>query len=249
MISCVVVDDEIPCLETMALLLKEHCRSVNIVAMCQSAKEALKVIQSRKPELVFLDVQMPNMSGFEMLEQLSEVNFAVVFTTSYDQYAIEAIRHSALDYLLKPISSTELMLAVQRHESRRFLPWAEQYEMLLKGHKYRESGFAKVALPTLEGFELIAPAAILSCEADDNYTDFRLIPDRKITVCRTLKDVEEMLVPFPHFARVHHSFIVNLNEVSRYVRGDGGYLIMADNTSVPVSRTRKEALMKLLRLP
>ena len=132
MIKAIIIDDEVHCLETLSLLLKEFCPEVQLIDQCRSAKKALESIQKNKPELVFLDIEMPAMNGFEMLEEFNEIPFAVVFTTSYDQYAIKAIRFSALDYLLKPVDPKELITAVQKIQGQRALPSAEQFEMCSK---------------------------------------------------------------------------------------------------------------------
>ena len=204
----------------------------------------MEVIEKYNPDLVFLDIEMPLMNGFEMLEQLSTISFAIIFTTSYDQYAIKAIRYSALDYLLKPIDPKELISAVKKVQEERHLPIAEQFQMLLQQINGKNNGFNKIAVPTAEGFELIPAEQVIYCEANDNYTHFLLKNKNKIIACRTLKDIEEQLQDFPFFVRVHNSYMVNLNEVIKYVRGEGGYLIMSDDSSVNVSRSRKEALLK-----
>jgi two-component system LytT family response regulator len=187
---------------------------------------------------------MPMMNGFEMLEQFSEIPFAVIFTTSYDQYAIKAIRFSALDYLLKPIDPKELISAIKKVQAKKILPSAEQFRMLLKQIQHTGNSFQKIAVPTVEGFELIPADEVVRCEADDNYTHIFLKNKSRIVASRTLKEMEEQLREFSFFVRVHHSFIVNLNEVTKYVRGEGGYLVMSDGSSVNVSRSRKDALMK-----
>jgi two-component system LytT family response regulator len=207
----------------------------------------LEAIARSKPDLVFLDIEMPTMNGFEMLEQFQQIPFAVIFTTSYDQYAIKAIRFSALDYLLKPIDPKELILGVQKVQTQKALPSAEQFEMLLKQVHHKGSGFQKVAIPTVEGFELIPADQIVHCKADDNYTHLYLKDKSKITACRSLKEMEEQLQEFSFFIRVHHSYLVNLNEVTKYVRGEGGYLILTDSSTINVSRSRKEMLLKKLQ--
>lgn len=244
MIKAIIVDDEVHCLDTLSILLKEYCPEVHILDECRSAKTAFEAIERLKPSLVFLDIEMPAMNGFELLEQFGEIPFAVIFTTSYDQYAIKAIRFSALDYLLKPIDPKELIAAVHKVEVQKQLPAAEQFEMLLNQVQHKESSFKKIAVPTSEGFELIPVDEILRCEADDNYTHFFLKSKNKIVACRTLKEVEEQLQDFSHFVRIHHSHVVNINEVTKYVRGEGGYVIMSDGSSVNVSRSRKETLLK-----
>ncbi|MEO5602152.1 MAG: LytTR family DNA-binding domain-containing protein [Cyclobacteriaceae bacterium] len=246
MIKCIVIDDEVHCLETMSMLLKSYCPGAQLVDTCRSAKSGIESIEKLEPDLVFLDVEMPVMNGFEMLEQFSSISFSIVFTTSYDQYAIKAIRFSAMDYLLKPIDPKELVSAIHKVTTRKDLPSAEQFKMLKEKVQSHENGFTKIAVPTSEGFELVPTDTIISIEADDNYTHFCLTNHKKVTACRTLKEVEELLESFPSFIRVHHSFMVNLNEVTKYVRGEGGYLVMTDGSSVNVSRSRKDALLKFL---
>jgi two-component system, LytTR family, response regulator len=244
MIKAIIIDDEIHCQETLSIMLKEFCPNVQITDQCRSAQKGLEAIKTHKPDLLFLDIEMPNMNGFEMLEHLNEISFAIIFTTSYDQYAIKAIRFSALDYLLKPIDPKDLVSAIHKVEKQKQIPPPEHFQLLLSHLKDKKS-FSKVAIPTAEGFELIPSAQVIRCEADDNYTHFYMKGGRSITACRTLKEIEEQLEDFPSFLRVHHSYIVNLEEVMKYVRGEGGYLVMSDNSTVNVSRSRKEALLKL----
>ena len=244
MIRAIIIDDELHCVETLNLLIKEYCTGIEVIEQCNSAKKALDAIANLKPDLVFLDIEMPIMNGFELLEQLSSISFAIIFTTSYDQYAIKAIRFSALDYLLKPIDPKELIRAVKKVEEERHLPIAEQFQILLNQIQGRTGGFSKIAIPTADGFELIYAEHIICCEAHDNYTHFLLKNKNKVIACRTLKEIEEQLQVFPFFVRVHNSYIINLNEVTKYVRGEGGYLIMSDGSSINVSRSRKEYLLK-----
>ena len=245
MIKTIIIDDEAHCIDTLSMMLKEFCTGVQIVEQCRSAQKGLAAIEKHKPDLVFLDIEMPAMNGFEMLEQLTEIPFAVVFTTSYDQYAIKAIRFSALDYLLKPIDPNELVTAIKKVQEQRHLPMAEQFQMLLKQVHGKNNGFNKIAVPTSEGFELVPADQVVYCEANDNYTHLFLKNKNKIIACRTLKEMEEQLQDFNFFIRVHHSYMVNLNEVTKYVRGEGGYLVMSEGSNVNVSRSRKEALLKL----
>lgn len=244
MIRAIIVDDEPYCCETLDALLSRYCPQVKVAGICYSAKEALEEIREQKPQLVFLDIEMPQMNGFDLLQKISNPEFDLIFTTSYDQYAIKAIRFSALDYLLKPIDPKELITAVHKIETQKQLPVAEQFEMLLNQVHHKTKAFKKIAVPTSEGFELIYADQILRCEADDNYTHLFLKNKNKIVACRTLKEVEEQLEDFSYFVRIHHSYLVNINEVTKYVRGEGGYVIMSDGTSVNVSRSRKESLMK-----
>ena len=248
MFKSIIIDDELHCIETLRLLLTEHCPDVEVVEHCKSAVNALSAIEKHKPDLLFLDIEMPHMNGFEMLEQFGEIPFSVIFTTSYDQYAIKAIRFSALDYLLKPIDPKELVGAVHKVQSRKQGPIPEQFHMLIDKLQSKEHAFTKTAIPTSEGFELLPTDQIISCEADDNYTVFNIKSRKKIVACRSLKEVEEQLTSFSFFIRVHHSHLVNLNEVAKYVRGEGGYLVMSDGSIVNVSRSRKETLLKTLKI-
>jgi len=244
MIRSIIIDDELHCLESLSLLLDEYCPEVELLDQCLSAKKGLEAIERFKPDLVFLDIEMPLMNGFELLEQLTNISFAIIFTTGYDQYAIKAIRFSALDYLLKPIDPKELVIAVKKVQEERHLPLAEQFQMLLKQIQDKNNGFNKIAVPTADGFELIPAEEVLYCEANDNYTHFFLKNKTKIIACRILKEIEIQIQDFPFFVRVHNSYLVNLNEVTKYIRGEGGYLIMSDGSSINVSRSRKEALLK-----
>jgi len=245
MIKAILVDDEIHGLDTLGILLADFCPEVQVVDRCSSAKKALESITKTKPDLVFLDIEMPVMNGFELLEQFAEIPFSVIFTTSYDQYAIKAIRFSALDYLLKPVDPKELIAAIHKVEKKKNPPTPEQLQMLLQQLQHREGPLTRIAIPTSEGFELVPADEVVRCEANDNYTYLFLKNKTRIIASRTLKEIEEQLREFPQFIRVHHSYVVNLNEVIKYVRGEGGYLSMTDGSTVNVSRSRKEALLKL----
>jgi two-component system LytT family response regulator len=228
------------------MLIHDYCPEVEVMDKCISGKKALEAIGRIKPDLIFLDIEMPSMNGFELLEQFTSIPFSIVFTTSYDQYAIKAIRFSALDYLLKPIDPKELVAAINKIRIQSRPPTAEQFRMLLDQIQQKEITFTKIAVPTTEGFELIPADQVIRCEADDNYTHLYLKNKTTIVACRTLKEMEEQFQDFMSFIRVHHSYLVNLNEVKKYVRGEGGYLVMSDGTTVNVSRSRKEFLLKRL---
>lgn len=244
MVRVILIDDEPHCLDTLAMLLARYCHNVQVIQQCNSAKQGLEATLNQHADLVFLDVEMPMMNGFELLEKLGHIPFSVIFTSGYDKYAIKAIRFSAIDYLLKPVDPQELVKAVNKVEMLKLPPTAEQFQILLDRLRNNDKGFTKIAVPTSEGFELVHVNDIMACEADDNYTNIHLKNKRRIMACRTLKEIEEQLEPFPYFVRVHHSHMANLNEVTRYIKGDGGYLVMSDGTTVNVSRSRKEALIK-----
>lgn len=244
MIKAILVDDEKHCRETLSIQLARYCPEVKLLAQCSSAAEGLQAIEAHKPEVVFLDVEMPQMNGFEMLQQLSSIPFDVIFTTGYDAYAIKAIRFSALDYLLKPIDKDELKKAVDKVHHKNEHNLTQQLDVLLEKLGNKQTSMQKIALPTQDGFELLPLETILKCESDSNYTNIYLKNGRKVLVSRTLKEIEELLDGHS-FLRVHHSHLVNLNEITRYIRGEGGYVVMSDNSSVAVSRSRKEALLKV----
>ncbi len=247
MITAIIVDDEPDCCESMAMLLERYCPEVKVLDICYSTETALQSIKEHEPQILFLDIEMPFMNGFELLEKLGKINFDLIFTTSYDQYAIKAIRFSALDYLLKPIDRTELQKAVQKAAQRNQHPLPQQLEMLLQKLKNPTISIKKIAIPTMEGFQLLTAESIISCESEGNYTHLFLKDKRKITASRNLKDVEELLEDYA-FIRIHHSHIVNINEVEKYIKGEGGYLMMSDGSTINVSKSRKELLLKKLSL-
>jgi len=244
MITAIIVDDEPDCAETLQLLLDATCPEVKVIAVCQSGAAALAQIPALNPQLVFLDIEMPFMNGFQLLGQLPAINFDLIFTTSYDQYAIKAIRFSAMDYLLKPIDREELRAAVQKSLDHRNPPLPQQLEILLQ--RLQQPASTKIAIPTMDGLQMIPVASVISCSSDSNYTIFHLKGGQKITASRTLRDIAEMLEE-NNFIRVHQSSLVNVDEITKYYKGEGGYLIMSDGSHVDVARSRKEALLKRLQ--
>ena len=246
MIKAIIIDDEMHCRKTLSILLKEYCPDVQVIEQCDNGEAGVEAIKKLKPDLVFLDIEMPHMNGFEMLEQFSEISFAVIFTTGYDQYAIKAFRFSALDYLLKPIDHEELRKAVLKVSRQVLYPLPQQLEILLQKIHHQPSTINKIALPTMEGLQMVPVDSIISCASDRNYTAVLLKSKQKIIVSKMLKEIEEMLEEHS-FLRVHHSYIVSLNEISKYVKGEGGYLVMSDGSSVDVSRSRKDILLQKLQ--
>ena len=244
MINTIIIDDEQHCIDTLSMQLQEYCPDITVLQTCRSGKAGLEAIETWKPDLIFTDIEMPQMNGFQMLERIKAIDFGVIFTTSFDQYAIKAIKFSVLDYLLKPIDPKELIAAVHKMKLQANRHPAAQYDLLFKRLQHGPNSFNKIAIPTSHGFELMAVSEIVYCEADNNYTHLFLKDKKKITATRTFKEVEEQLNEFSHFERVHYSFIVNMNEINRYVRGEGGYLIMSDGSVVNVSRSRKDGLLK-----
>lgn len=244
MLKAIVVDDEKDCAEALGILLERCCPDVEVIAVCHSGAAAIEEITAKRPELVFLDIEMPHINGFELLERLPSVDFDIIFTTSYDQYAIKAIRFSALDYLLKPVDREELRNAVRKAHDRHHPLLPQQLEILLQ--RLHQPTTSNIAIPTLEGLQMVGVRSIISCRSDSNYTTLLLKGKQKISASRTLKDIEEMLEDHP-FVRVHQSWLVNLDEIVKYVRGEGGYLVMSDGSTVDVARSRKDMLLKRLQ--
>src|SRR5678815_1723153 len=170
MINAIIVDDEVHSCKTIESLLQQYCPEVNVLTICSNGLMALEAIRRLNPHLVFLDVEMPKMNGFEMLEQLNEINFHLIFVTSYDAYALKAIRFSAIDYLLKPVDREELQKAVQKVMQRMETPLPEQLKIILEKMHQPSAVSGKIALPTMEGLQMVTVESIISCEADDNYT-------------------------------------------------------------------------------
>jgi two-component system LytT family response regulator len=243
MVRAIIIDDEHDCCEVLKILIQRHCPNIVVDKTYYSAEVALKEIMISSPQLVFLDIEMPHMNGFELLEALPSIDFEIIFTTSYDQYAIKAIRFSALDYLLKPIDRLELQVATKKATERLCHPLPEQIKILIQNFHNQANKVNRIALPTMEGVQLIPIDSIITCASKSNYTILYLKENKKLMVSRTLKDIEEMLNDY-NFLRVHNSFLVNVGEIRKYIRGEGGNLVMSDGSSVDVSRSKKEALLK-----
>jgi two-component system LytT family response regulator len=245
MIKAMIVDDEPLCCQSLQLLLQQNCPDISIVEIYNNGLSALESIRSQQVDLVFLDVEMPRMSGFEMLEALGPIPFKLIFTTSYDKYALNAFRVSAVDFLLKPIDRRELIQAVDKVRNTTDTLNNQQVELLLQKINQPSRPLHKIAMPSIEGLEMVPIENILYGESSDNYTNIFLKNKKKMLVTRSLKELEDLLEEHS-FVRVHRSYIVNLNEVERYVRGDGGYVMMSDGKMIDVSRSRKEELLKKL---
>ena len=246
MIQAMLIDDEVHSLDALHILLSEYCPQVEVVAMCRSGSEALGKIHELNPELLFLDIEMPNMTGFELLSRVPGHEFDVIFTTAYNQYAIDAIRIKAMDYLLKPVDEEELVFAVQRAEERiKERIQSKQIDVLLTNIHGVSNEFQKLAIPTQEGLHFINIRDICYCSGDGNYTNIVTSTGEKYLISKTLKGTEEML-SHPSFFRTHQSYLVNLHYIKQYIRGSGGYLVLQDGTTIQVARSRKEALMKVI---
>lgn len=245
MIKCILVDDERNALEMMEWLLKTYSPQVEIVAMCNSATQAIEAINKYKPDLVFLDIEMPKMNGFDMLEQFDKLTFDIVFCTAYDQFAIRAFKYSALNYLLKPVDPDDLKATIERIEEKRTVPTKEQFELLLQNiHQPAKTTPRRIALTTNDGLIFVPTNDIIYCEAESNYTSIILANGKKILVSKVLKEIDEALGG-ADFYRVHSSFLININRIKKFVRGDGGYIVMDNDAPITISRSRKQEFMEL----
>ncbi|RRA99845.1 LytR/AlgR family response regulator transcription factor [Larkinella rosea] len=242
--TAIIVDDEKHCRDVLALLLQRFCPQVQLLASCVDGTEGYQAIEMHHPDLVFLDIEMPGMSGFDMLEACRFTKFDVIFTTAYNEYAIKAIRHNALDYILKPIDKDELVQAVQKAEQERLTRVPAKVESFVD-YLHRQKTGDRIALPTLEGLQIINSEEIYYCESDGGYTRFFLTNGKVVLISKTLKEVEDVLET-KGFCRVHHGYLINLRYVQRYIRGDGGEVIMENNKNIPVSRNKKQEFLNLL---
>jgi two-component system LytT family response regulator len=247
LIRTIIIDDEQNCIDSLAFDLHNHCKDIELVETCTNPKEGLLAVKKHKPDLVFLDVQMPWMNGFEMLELLDEINFAIVFTTAYDQFAAKAFRISAIDYLLKPVDVSDLKVAVKKAaEKIQKQSGVENIVNLLQNIRQPE-GNQRIAFPGRDGFEFIEAGKIVYAQAEGSYTHVFLNDKRKLVISKTLSDIEEML-PHDLFHRIHHSTLVNLSHVTHLFKSDGGYIVLDNGEKLAVSKSKKDGLMERLGL-
>lgn len=246
MYKTIIVDDEKGCRDSLENLLHDF-HEVSVVAVVDSITLAQEAINNLQPQLVFLDIEMPEGTGFELLEKIGSINFDIIFTTAYDQYAIKAIKYSALDYLLKPIDSKELSEAIDRFTSKK-------HDQDLINNKFKtllnnisgENTHQKIAIPDGEGLNFIKIADIIRFQSDGSYTYMHTIGNKKPTlISKPIGDYQEMLSN-ETFARIHRSHLINLQHVAKYVKGEGGYAVMCDDSKVEVSRRKKSDFIEAL---
>ncbi len=242
--KAIIIDDEKRSADNLRMLIVEYCPDVEIIAICHDAKEGIEAVRKLKPELLFLDIQMPFTDGFSVVEAVKDVKPHVVFTTAFSEYAVKAFRVEAADYLLKPIDPSELREAVERIKTKpaggdQILERIEAIENDLRNRN------AKLAIQGVEGYSLVDYTDVVRLEASSNYTHIFCKNGKKYTVAKVLKDFDEQLSGAGFF-RSHSSHLVNLSHVIRYIRGDGGYLFMSDGVQIEVSRSRKKELLRLL---
>lgn len=244
--SCIIVDDEKPQQEILTNMLSKRFTDYKLEAICSSVDEGIKKIKTLKPALVFLDVQMPPKTGFDLLSSLDQINFEVIFTTSFEHFAIKAFKFSAIDYLLKPFSEEDLALALKKFEEKYAVQSSlKNVQNLLTNINMNTSDKARIALPTMTGFVFAQVNDIIRCESDNNYTTFYFEDKSHLMVSKTLKDCEELLHDY-NFFRVHASHLINMRYIKEYIKGEGGQVKMSDNSYVDVSRRKKDEFIQQL---
>ncbi len=238
-LRALIVEDEEASRITLRNFLEKYCPKVDVIGEASNINDAYKIINSNKPDLVFLDVEMPYGNAFDLLEKFENINFESIFVTAYSSYALQAINMSASRYLLKPLNIDQLIEAVENVEAQiQNKTKIQTSKILLENINIENKQLKKMVLPTLEGFEVVQLKDILHCKANDNLTDFFLKDGTKRTICRTLKFYEETLKEYD-FVRVHKSHLININYVKNYKKGKGGEVILINDINIPVSSTRK----------
>lgn len=241
MIKAVLVEDEVKSLKALETMLQPYNNIIKIEGTYSSPLDALQAIIKHPPDLVFLDIEMPKMNGFQLLEQVKDISFNVIFTTAYDQFAVQAFKYSAAGYLLKPIDADDLkatILKIESAEVKKLLPAQMDIlrNSLLGMRSIKEQ---KVALPTPDGLLFVPMQDIVRCESDSNYTTVFFSNRDKLLICKTLKEIEELLGE-EHFLRVHQSHLINMNFIRQFIKSDGGYLLLNDKTEIPIARSKKD---------
>ncbi|MCB0647801.1 MAG: response regulator transcription factor [Saprospiraceae bacterium] len=244
-ISCLLIEDEVHSQDLLSSIIHEYCPQIRLIGMADSVKSAYDFLQNNDVELIFLDIELEDGNAFELLNILPERNFYIVFTTAYDSYAMQAFKVEAVDYLLKPYSPKDVIQAVHKVMSRQEkLSVAALKKLLLDKH---DTGGSRISLSTSEGISLVHPADIIYCTADGAYCTIFLKDQSYVMVSKTLGDIESMLDP-EDFIRVHASHLVNINRVKKYLRDDGGVLLMENGKQIPISRRKKQEFLDRLKI-
>lgn len=247
MIKTLIIEDEQKSRDVLLKIIEKNCPELKVIGNASNVTEGVDMIRSLKPDLVFLDITMPDGSGFDLLEQVADQKFDLIFATASNSHAIRAFKYSACDYLLKPIDVEELKNAVLRVVKRKNeTPDMGNLNFLIQQLKRSDDNFQKITLPTGNAYEIINLKDIIRCEADGSYTYFYLTDKRKLMVSASLKHYEELL-PEQDFIRVHHHNLINMNHVVRFLKEDGGYAVMSDGSKIEISRRKKDQFMERLK--
>jgi two-component system LytT family response regulator len=247
MLRSIIVDDEFKSRESLKALIEKFCENIQVAAVCQNGEEAIRAIDEHKPDVIFLDIQLQRETGFEILEKLGKMDFEIIFTTAYSEFAIKAFKFSAIDYLLKPIDINDLRAAIEKTRKRIVGSISERMAQLtqnLKGNSFRHS---RLAIPATDGLVFINVGEILYCEASGNYTNIYMNDGRKFIVSRTLKEYEDLLEE-QDFFRIHNSFLINLSSIKKYIRGEGGQVIMSNDKALDVSKMKKKGFLEKIKM-
>lgn len=243
MIRAILIDDEKPATEVLDMKLKRLNMGVEVLAKFNQPEAAIEFIKVTAFDILFLDIEMPRLNGFDLLHHFSDFHFDVIFTTAYDHYAIRAFKVSALSYLLKPIEESDLREALGLWQQKKIKQLQGPQIQTFYEHLTPKTPPHRIALPTNEGHEIIEIAQIVRCMADTSYTHFQMSDGQKIVICRTLKEVEQALEP-NGFVRVHHSHLVNPEYIKKIIKQEGGYLLMTDGSQVPVTKQKRDWLVE-----
>jgi len=243
-LSVVIIEDEKHSLETLSRLLLDFCQDVKLLGSASNVEDAISLINKTKPDLVFLDIELHSGTGFDILQKLDSISFEVIFTTAYEQYAVRAIKFSSVDYLLKPIDLDELLEALSKVRNRKGdKAYLLQIKNLVKNLEIQDVNNKKICLSTHEGMEFVRVLDILYCKANGSYTLFTLKNQKDQLVSKNLKEFEILLQEYD-FMRVHNSYLINLREVKKYIKSDGGYIIMNNGDHVNLSQTKKDSFLE-----
>ena len=248
MVKAIIIEDEKKSRSALVGLLNRYCTNVLILGEAEGVQTGIPMIRKLQPDVIFLDIQMRDGSGFRLLEEVGEINFEVIFTTAFDEYAIKAIKYNALDYLLKPVVPDELIEAVRKVEERKLTKsknLTKNIDALLDNIRAAAIESAKIILSTSEKKHIIKVDDIIRCESDNYYTKYFFTDGKKLLVSKTLKE-NEGLLKGQGFIRPHKSHLVNIKYIKGYMKNDGGCIVMCDDTKIPVSRRKKEAIMEII---
>jgi two-component system, LytTR family, response regulator len=246
MITTILVEDETQSRELLTKLIQKYCKDVEILATAANVKQAVEVINKHRPDLIFLDITMPDGTGFDLLEKVSPITFDIIFTTATDKHAIKAIKYAALDYLLKPIDVEELKTSVHKLiQKKSNLNTVENLSQLLSNLRDSSDSYQKITLPTGNAYEIVYTKDIIRCEAEGSYTSFFMTSGKRYLVTYGLIHYEELL-PEKEFIRIHRHHLVNINHVTRYLKTEG-FAIMRDEAKIEVARRKKDEFLEVLR--
>jgi len=247
MIRAIIVEDEKKSRETLRGLINRYCsKDVMVVDEAEGVVSGINSIKNFHPDLVFLDIQMPDGSGFKLLESIPHIDFDVIFTTAFDQYAIKAIKYSALDYLLKPIEPDDLLQAIEKVNRRNFRSQIDQnIRVLLDNYRNQFEEPRKIVLSTSDKIHVVDVDDIIRCESDNYYTKFFFKDGKTLLISKTLKE-HELLLKEHNFIRPHKSHLINIKYIKSFIRADGGYIMLTDSSRIPVSRRKRERILDII---